>query len=331
MATGRRGAGGGRGGGGSDGRGGGRKGPGAGRDRRSGPGTRGQKARGPVRAPRTKASRSTRGGRPGIKVTPLAGGGAEHDVSDDGLIRLNRFLAAAGLASRRGAEDLIEAGRIVVNGETCKELGTRIDPLHDEVRFDGERLQPERPTYVVIHKPKGVVCTNAPNEQRTRVIDLLQGLRGRVFTIGRLDADSEGLILATNDGQFAQRLAHPSFGVSKTYSITVRGQVEPDALDKAQGGVWLSEGKTAGMRVSVERRFRDKTVLRVSLREGRNREIRRIFAKLGYAVTALKRVRIGPLTLRGLGSGRWRFLTHDEIEALRNVGGDDRAAGAGER
>ena len=236
----------------------------------------------------------------------------------DGKVRLNHFLAKAGVCSRRGADELIATGRVQVNGEVVTELGVRVDPLEDDVRFDGSRLEPERSVYVLLNKPKGVVCTNAAHEQKKRVVDLLPTIRGRIFTVGRLDMDSEGLLLITNDGAFAQEMTHPSYGVSKLYSVVVRGQVEDDHLDKARGGVWLSEGPTSGMQLKVDRVTKDRTYLKVTLRQGKNREIRRVFAKLGYPVASLKRVRIGDLTLHGLGDGDWRFLRLDEVGRLRD-------------
>ncbi len=236
----------------------------------------------------------------------------------DGKVRLNHFLAKAGVCSRRGADELIATGRVQVNGEVVTELGVRVYPLEDDVRFDGSRLEPERSVYVLLNKPKGVVCTNAAHEQKKRVVDLLPTIRGRIFTVGRLDMDSEGLLLITNDGAFAQEMTHPSYGVSKLYSVVVRGQVEDDHLDKARGGVWLSEGPTSGMQLKVDRVTKDRTYLKVTLRQGKNREIRRVFAKLGYPVASLKRVRIGDLTLHGLGDGDWRFLRLDEVGRLRD-------------
>jgi 23S rRNA pseudouridine2605 synthase len=212
---------------------------------------------------------------------------------------------------------MVAAGRVSVNGKVVREHGIRIDPEQDEVRFDGVRVRQEKPVYVLFNKPKEVVCTNARFEQRKRVIDFMPEVRGRIYTIGRLDAESEGLILLTNDGAFAQAIAHPSHGVPKTYSVLVRGRVTPEHLAKARGGVWLAGGRTGGMRLRVERQSGDRTFLHVTLHEGRNREIRRIFAKLGYPVIALKRIRIGDLTLHGLGAGHWRFLKPDEVAELR--------------
>ncbi len=273
------------------------------------PGGRKPGSRAPTRGPsRTRA----------IKVTPLAA-----DTPTDGKVRLNRFLAQSGVCSRREADAHIAAGRVHVNGEVVRELGTRIDPHTDDVRHDGERIREEPHVYVLFNKPKGVVCTNARNEQRTRVIDYLPEVKGRVYTVGRLDADSEGLILLTNDGDFAQRVAHPSFGLAKTYAVLVQGRVEPEVVQKAQGGVWLSDGKTSGSRVVVERRGRDRTYMKVSIREGRNREIRRVFSQLGHPVISLKRVRIGKLSLHGLGQGRYRFLKKDEVHDLLALTGGD--------
>lgn len=245
----------------------------------------------------------------------------------DGRVRLNHFLAKAGICSRRNADELIATGRVEVNGEVVAELGVRVDPLADDVRFDGSRLQPEKSVYVLLNKPKGVVCTNAAHEQKKRVVDLLPTIRGRVFTVGRLDLDSEGLLLVTNDGAFAQEMTHPSYGISKLYSVVVRGRIEDGHLEKARGGVWLAEGPTSGMQLKVERMTKDRTYIKVTLREGKNREIRRVFAKLGYPVASLKRVRIGNLTLHGLGDGDWRFLQLGEVARLRDLarseGGDE--------
>lgn len=266
----------------------------------------------PVRGPR-KPRPATRRSR-GLVVTPLDG-----KAPDDGKVRLNRFLAMSGVCSRRSADELITSGRVEINGEPATELGQRVDPKKDEVRVDGDIVRQERTVYVLLNKPTGVVCTNAKHEQKTRVIDLLPDVRGRLFTVGRLDMDSEGLILLTNDGNFALEMTHPRYGVPKVYAVLVRGRVQTKDLEKARGGVWLAEGPTTGMKIYVERTGNDRTYMKVTLREGKNREIRRVFAKLGFPVIELKRVRIGELSLHGLGSGKWRFLTPPEVANLRAV------------
>jgi pseudouridine synthase len=238
------------------------------------------------------------------------------EVADDGRIRLNRFLATAGICSRRSADVAIAKGRVMVNGEVVTQLGLRIDPAEDDVRCDEQRVRPELPVYVLFNKPKGVVCTNARNEVRKRVIDFLENVRGRLYTVGRLDAESEGLVLLTNDGDFAQSVAHPRFGVSKTYAVLVRGRLTREEIKKVRGGVWLAEGRTGGARIRVERLGRDRTYLKVQIQEGKNREVRRVFARLGHPVISLKRVRIGSLTLHGLGVGKHRFLTRAEVGGL---------------
>src|SRR6185369_8911908 len=157
-------------------------------------------------------------------------------------------------------------GRVEVNGGLVTELGVRVDPQKDDVRFDGSRVTPERPTYVLFNKPAGVVCTNARHEQKKRVIDFLPEVKGRLFTVGRLDLDSEGLILLTNDGSFALEMTHPRYGVPKLYAVLVRGRIEQRDIDKARGGVWLAEGPTAGMTVKIERTGKDRTYMKVTLR-----------------------------------------------------------------
>lgn len=279
-----------------------------------GPGAKGRGAKGGKGGKRASPSRrGEKGGRRarGVKVTPAAA-----PELDDGRVRLNRFLAEAGLCSRRAADDWIRGGRVEINGEPVTELGVRVDPATDDVAVDGRPVRVERKVYLLFNKPKGVVCTSAKNEQRVRVVDCLPGVRGRIYTVGRLDADSEGLILLTNDGDFSQLMSHPRFGVPKTYAVLVRGRVTPQVIDKARGGIWLAEGRTGGARIRVARKSRDRTYLKVELREGRNREIRRVFARLGFPVISLKRVRIGNQTLHGLSRGGYRFLNEREVRDL---------------
>lgn len=247
-----------------------------------------------------------------MQVTPLAPAPA----ATGGLIRLNRFLSLAGVTSRRDADAMIVAGRVAVNGKVERELGQRIDPQKDEIRVDGERVQAERPVYILFNKPTGVVCTNAANEKHTRVIDLLPPVRGRVYTVGRLDLDAEGLILVTNDGLFAQAMTHPRYGVQKTYAVLVSGRISDEAIEKARGGVWLSEGRTGRARIQMERLGRDRSYLKVTVRESKHHELRRVFAKLGHPVLVLKRIRIGQLSLHRLSRGQSRFLSPAEVAEL---------------
>ena len=222
----------------------------------------------------------------------------------------------AGVCRRRAADELIERGSVEVNGKVVKELGFRVDPTTDKVAVDGEGVRQEKKVYVLFNKPTNVVCTSARHEQKKRVIDFLPEVKGRLFTVGRLDLDSEGLILLTNDGDFAQRLTHPRYGVPKTYQVVVRGRIGDKEIEKARGGIWLAEGPTQGMQIKVERASNDRSTIKVVLREGKNREIRRVFARLELPVLELKRVRIGDLSLYGLKTGEWRFLQLDEVKAL---------------
>jgi 23S rRNA pseudouridine2605 synthase len=238
-------------------------------------------------------------------------------------VRLNKFLASQGVASRRKCDELIAGGRVSVDGKVVRELGVRVDPATQEVEVDGQvfRARGARQRYYLLNKPKGVVCTNEERETRPRAVDLITDPRkGRIFTVGRLDEESEGLILITNDGDFAQRVMHPKYGVEKTYEVEVFGRVEDDALAKVREGVHLAEGRTAGARVLVKDRRNDASRLSVSIREGMNREIRRTFARIGHKVLHLRRVRIGPISDRGLKPGRWRELAAEEVRSLLTGG-----------
>jgi len=234
-------------------------------------------------------------------------------------VRLNKLLADHGIASRRQADLLIAAGKVTVDGEPATALGLRVDPGRQRVEIDGVVLKSReaRRRYYLLNKPSGVVCTNEPRETRPRAVDLITDPRkGRIYTVGRLDEDSLGLILLTNDGEFANRIMHPRYGVPKTYLVKVRGEIDDAALLKVREGVQLSEGRTSGARILVERRGPNHSLLTVTIQEGMNREIRRAFAKVGYKVLELRRTRIGPVTDRRLKTGRWRELEPEEIQAL---------------
>ena len=241
---------------------------------------------------------------------------------DDGKVRLNKFLAEHGLASRRRCDEMIESGAVFVDGAPETRLGTRIDPTRQTVEVDGVVLKPEdvRHRYYLLSKPAGVVCTNDERELRRRAVDLIRDPKaGRLFTVGRLDEDTVGLILCTNDGEFANRVMHPRYGVPKTYRVRVHGRISDEALNDIRDGVYLAEGRTAGARVLVQKRSERFSTLVVTLQEGKNREVRRMFAKVGAKVASLIRTRIGPITDRGLKPGHWRPLTREEVGALLAV------------
>lgn len=234
-------------------------------------------------------------------------------------IRLNKFLAQNGIASRRGADQLIAKGHVSVDGIVVTELGRRIDPIEHRVEVNGVVLRSsgERLAYYLLNKPVGVVCTNDVREARPRAIDLVTDKKkGRIFTVGRLDEDTEGLVILTNDGEFANRITHPRYGVKKTYWVDVRGRVDDVALEAMRRGVRLAEGWGAFEHVKVLKRLHERSILLVTLSEGKNREVRRVLAALHLPVRTLRRVEIGPLHDRRLKLGQWRHLTRGEVGEL---------------
>ena len=235
------------------------------------------------------------------------------------LERIQKLLARAGLGSRRACEEIITSGRVTVDGRVVAELGAKADLAAQDVRVDGQRVKPEQPEYWILNKPKGVVCTNYDPAGRRRPIDLMAHSKARLFPVGRLDADSMGLLLMTNDGEFANRLTHPRFEVPKTYVATVAGDLTRDAVHRLVRGIWLAEGRTRRAEVRLVKRSRSKSVVEVTIREGRNRQIRRMLAKLGHNVWDLVRTRIGKISLRGVSVGRSRRLAPEELEYLRGL------------
>ena len=233
--------------------------------------------------------------------------------------RLQKILAHAGIGSRRACEELMLQGRVTVDGKVIRELGTRVDLAKSKVSLDGQRIQPERLVYFAVSKPKGYVSTNRDPAGRPRVVDLLPEIPQRVYTIGRLDEMSTGLMLLTNDGELANRLAHPKFGVEKLYRAVVAGLPSQEVLHKLTEGVWLAEGKVRAKRVRVTGRKGEATILEMVLAEGKNREVRRMLAQFGHKVMTLNRIAVGPITLRGLAPGQFRPLSGEEIEQLRKV------------
>ena len=230
--------------------------------------------------------------------------------------RLQKVLARLGFGSRRACEELIAEGRVRVNGHTAV-LGRRIDPHHDRVEVDGVAVGVRADlVYYLLNKPRGVVTTASDPQGRGAVVDLVPA-EPRVFPVGRLDADTEGLLVLTNDGDLAHRLTHPSFGVEKEYLAEVEGHPSPGALRRLRHGVALDDGVTAPARVSLV----EPRALRIAIHEGRNRQVRRMCAAVGHPVTRLVRTRIGPLADRGLRPGQWRPLTMAEVRALQASAG----------
>ncbi len=232
-------------------------------------------------------------------------------------MRLQRILAAAGIDARRRAEDLIRAGRVRVNGAVAR-LGDRADPWRDEVSLDGEPVRPERPVYWMLHKPRGVVTSTRDPEGRPTVLDLVPEHGARVFPVGRLDRDSEGLLLLTNDGLLANALLHPSHGAPRVYELVVRGAMSEERLGRLARGVRLDDGWTAPARVAEVRRDArtDTTRFQITLIEGRKRQIRRALSALEHPVRELRRVRFGPLRLGALPRGAARRLSDAERRSL---------------
>lgn len=292
-------------------------------------------------------------------------------TSKDRGIRLQKAMASAGVASRRDCEQIIQQGRVTVNGKLVADLPAWIDPEQDAVEVDGTLINPQsayarqkrkahtdtnadshvmltegqpttdspqlpwsQRTYIMLNKPRRVISTTDDPEGRTHVLDLVNAnFQARLFPVGRLDADSSGLILLTDDGELANRLTHPRYNVTKQYRVSIRGKVKDKDLEQLREGLYLAakHGDTPAKRASMDdikilsrekdRKRGDRTTLLVTLSEGQNREIRRMLARLGYKVRRLKRVAIGPLVLKGLASGEWRTLRKSEVKQLYKASG----------
>lgn len=233
------------------------------------------------------------------------------------LPRLQKFLAEAGIASRRRCEEFIRAGRVRVNGRVVRQLGARVDPLHDRVEFDGRKVRLENKAYVILYKPRGYVTTADDPQGRRKVTDLVADLPQRLFPVGRLDYDAEGLLLLTNDGELAHRLTHPRFNIPKTYLVTLDGIPRPDVLQKMATGITLDDGPTAPALVHLRRVDNRRALVEMTIREGRNRQVRRMWAAFGMGVLRLKRTRVADLELSGLRPGQHRHLRFEEVRTLR--------------
>jgi pseudouridine synthase len=239
-------------------------------------------------------------------------------MAKDRKERLQKIMASAGVASRRRSEEIILQGRVTVNSKVVTELGTKVDPRRDQIRVDGQRIQAESYIYIMLNKPRGVLSVMEDERGRSALGDLVS-VPTRLYPVGRLDATSEGLILLTNDGALANLLTHPRYMHHKEYIVLVNGRPSEKTLQAWQRGVLLDEKLTAPAQISVIRTVQDSTLLRIEMREGRKRQIRRVAALLGHPVRDLRRVRLGPLQLGSLEVGQWRYLTPKEIGQLESL------------
>lgn len=232
------------------------------------------------------------------------------------MMRLQKFLAEAGIASRRAAEALITSSRVSVNGKVVSQLGTKVNPGVDRVEFDGDPVRPKRRLYIALNKPPGYVCTRNDPESRRIVSELLPREWGHLHTIGRLDRASEGLLLLTNDGEFSLKVAHPRYGIRKIYQVIVTGFVDQQVAEQLTKGVRQGGDFLKAQRAHVYDANNTHSRLEIELAEGRNREVRRLLAACGFHVEALVRISIGRVKLGNLPSGKWRTLTEPEIKSL---------------
>jgi pseudouridine synthase len=232
--------------------------------------------------------------------------------------RLNRAIAATGFCSRRRADELIAAGKVRVNGTIVTDFNLAIDPAKDHLVVDGEKLTAKKLDYIALNKPRGIVTTCSDDLGRQSILELLPGKLTHLKPVGRLDMDSEGLIVLTNDGELAQALAHPSQHVFKRYEALVQGKITDAALKHLAKGMRLDDGFTLPAETSLINRSEDESIFEIAIREGRNRQIRRMCAKLGYPIIRLVRVAIGELQLGEMEPGEWRHLTVREVNALKS-------------
>jgi pseudouridine synthase len=232
------------------------------------------------------------------------------------MVRLQKFLAEAGVASRRAGEGMILAGRVAVNGETVGELGTRIDPLHDRVAVDGQPVRARRKLYVALNKPPGVICSRNDEYERPTIYGLLPKEWGHLHSVGRLDYQSEGLIFLTNDGELSLRLTHPRYGVRKKYLATVEGRVAEAMLGRFTRGLWHRGEQLKAEKARLVAASQAQSVVELELAQGKYHEARRLFESEGVAVKRLQRVQIGKIKLGELRLGKWRTLTEPEIKSL---------------
>ena len=231
-------------------------------------------------------------------------------------VRLQKFLAEAGVASRRASEEIIRSGRVQVNGEVVRLLGSKVDPIHDQVTFNGKPVRVRRKLYVALHKPAGCVCSRKDEASRNTIYDLLPREWRNLYSVGRLDYGTQGLLFLTNDGEFALRLTHPRYGVRKRYLATVEGRVEESMLQQFTAGIWHQGERLKARRALLVASGHARSVVELELAEGKNREVRRLFESQGLHVSRLVRTQIGKIKLGELPESKWRTLTEPEIKTL---------------
>ncbi len=234
------------------------------------------------------------------------------------MLRLQKYLAQCGVASRREAEDLIRAGRVKVNGVVAM-IGQSVEPDNDRVQVNGRQVARERHVYLVLNKPPGMLSTVKDSHGRPTVMDCFSGLKARVYPVGRLDQDVRGVLLFTNDGEMANRLLHPAYGVEKVYVARVKGLITQDALHTLATGVMLEDGKTAPAKVQILEGHATHSVLRLTLTEGKKREVKRMCAAVGHPVLQLRRIAFANINAKGLPAGGWRHLSNVEVAMLRKL------------
>lgn len=236
------------------------------------------------------------------------------------MVRLQKFLSEAGLASRRSSEQLIVAGRVEINGRKVRELGTKVDPVGDRVSVDGRPVKPRRKRYVALNKPRGYISSRNDPLKRKCIADLLPKEWSDLYSVGRLDYESEGLLFLTNDGEFCLRLTHPRYGVRKIYLVTVEGRLEPRVMRQLTQGVSSQGERLKAERARVLTANASQSVAEIELVEGKNREIRRMFETLGWKIDRLRRTQIGRIKIGELPSGKWRTLNPSEVTSLLSNG-----------
>ncbi|MCI9627034.1 MAG: rRNA pseudouridine synthase [Clostridia bacterium] len=235
-------------------------------------------------------------------------------------VRLQKYIASAGLASRRKAEELIAQGKVKVNGKTVREQGVKVDAQSDVVEVNGQTIAPEKKKYyLLLNKPAGYITTTSDELGRQTVMELVDDISARVYPVGRLDAETEGLLFLTNDGAFANTLTHPSHGIEKEYLVYARGVMMPAALNKLKRGVALEDFTTKSAEVELIGIDRNISTVKIKIREGKNRQVRRMFEAVGHEVLYLRRTQIGPIMLGNVPLGKWRHLKKAEVQRLMKL------------